>query len=56
MRKYICKHCGAHLDPGEHCDCVEKQAIANQVWISLVKQRNDGQFTMSDNPDQSKED
>lgn len=19
--KYICKFCGAHLDPGEKCDC-----------------------------------
>lgn len=21
MYEYICEHCGAHLDPGEHCDC-----------------------------------
>ena len=20
---YICDRCGAHLDPGEHCDCDE---------------------------------
>lgn len=19
--RYICNRCGAHLDPGEHCDC-----------------------------------
>ena len=19
--RYICDRCGAHLDPGEHCDC-----------------------------------
>lgn len=19
--RYICEHCGAHLDPSEHCDC-----------------------------------
>ena len=30
MYGYICEHCGAHLDPGEHCDCeVEKGATAN---------------------------
>ena len=21
--RYICDHCGAHLDPGERCDCEE---------------------------------
>lgn len=21
----ICPHCGAHLDPGEKCDCVRKE-------------------------------
>lgn len=21
MTKYVCKNCGAHLDPGEKCDC-----------------------------------
>ena len=24
MYGYICEHCGAHLDPGEHCDCRDK--------------------------------
>lgn len=22
--RYICGYCGAHLDPGERCDCQEK--------------------------------
>lgn len=22
----ICEYCGAHLDPGEHCDCQEKHS------------------------------
>ena len=21
----ICPHCGSHLDPGERCDCEEKE-------------------------------
>lgn len=24
MMYKICPRCGAHLDPGEHCDCLEK--------------------------------
>lgn len=23
---HICPHCGASLDPGERCDCLEKKA------------------------------
>lgn len=23
MYGYLCEKCGAHLDPGEHCDCEE---------------------------------
>ena len=26
MSFYVCKYCGAHLDPGERCDC-QKEAI-----------------------------
>ena len=25
MYGYICPDCGAHLDPGEKCDCQEKK-------------------------------
>ena len=25
MGKRICPHCGAHLDPEEHCDCLRGQ-------------------------------
>lgn len=28
MYGYICEYCGAHLDPGEHCDCeMERRRI-----------------------------
>ncbi len=23
--RYICNRCGAHLDPGEHCDCEQHE-------------------------------
>lgn len=29
MYGYICKHCGAHLDPGEKCDCEEEEEKEN---------------------------
>lgn len=25
MYGYICPECGAHLDPGEHCDCQKEE-------------------------------
>ena len=25
MYRYICKRCGARLDPGEKCDCEEEE-------------------------------
>ncbi len=25
MYGYICEDCGAHLDPGEECDCVQRR-------------------------------
>ena len=41
MYGYICEECGAHLDPGEECDCVQrrKQAVKRQAEaIRLVEQ------------------
>lgn len=28
--RYRCKRCGAYLDPGEQCDCVEHEQIEQQ--------------------------
>lgn len=25
MRYIICEYCGAHLDPGERCDCLDDE-------------------------------
>lgn len=37
--KYICKFCGAHLDPGEKCDCglddvieTEEPDYTDRLW------------------------
>ena len=31
MYAYICEKCGAHLDPGERCDCLDKQSMPENV-------------------------
>lgn len=38
-----CPHCGAHLDPGESCDCTISQvcAEARAVFPELFTGRND---------------
>ena len=30
MYGYICNRCGAHLDPGERCDCIEEEENKKQ--------------------------
>lgn len=29
MQRYICRECGAHLDPGERCDCETEEEDAD---------------------------
>ena len=53
MYEYICPVCGAHLDPGERCDCTdridEKKRRAKErnreLELMLVKEA-DGQLRM----------
>lgn len=43
----VCPHCGAHLDPGEVCDCRDEQAakvrrrLANTMRIQELLNNND---------------
>ncbi len=30
MYGYICPDCGAHLDPGEKCDCLDKKVAVRE--------------------------
>lgn len=30
----ICPHCGAHLDPGEKCDCVRSADFGGAIRVS----------------------
>ena len=49
MYRYVCQHCGAHLDPGENCDCMEKereQRKSNNTWKKLRPNYKTGQFEL----------
>lgn len=30
MGNNICPYCGAHLDPGEHCDCRDEESLPEE--------------------------
>ena len=37
----VCEKCGAHLDPGEHCDCEsekkrQKEFYSKRLWMNAV--------------------
>lgn len=38
MYGYICPGCGAHLDPGERCDCVAKRKETDRKIKEQEKQ------------------
>lgn len=38
MSRYICPDCGAHLDPGERCDCAEKETAPAGKTPEAAKQ------------------
>lgn len=38
-----CPDCGAHLDPGEACDCVKEDEL--QEFISLIKRLTPEELT-----------
>ena len=47
---YICPVCGAHLDPGEKCDCLEKVALQEAEqdnWEEILFAEDDGQLKLA---------
>ena len=32
----VCNNCGAHLDPGEMCDCLTKREVLRKKYEGLV--------------------
>ena len=41
-----CPYCGAHLDPGEPCDCLEKKKENNKNILAAYRSGRDGQMEM----------
>jgi hypothetical protein len=40
MIRYLeCPFCGAHLDPGERCDCVESHAVPCPEEVRRIRDR-----------------
>lgn len=37
--RYICERCGAHLDPGEHCDCEQYEQPEMEMARRAAKPR-----------------
>jgi len=47
-----CPRCGAHLDPGEHCDCQANiEPVAAKITVKRVEEmlrlEKDGQFRLT---------
>lgn len=54
MYGYICSHCGAHLDPGEKCDCGEIRRAEEEKRLRIKKdmetmllEEESGQFRLA---------
>ena len=46
MYKYICKLCGAHLDPGEKYDCQDVLNRSKRIYENLLITECDGQMIL----------
>lgn len=43
----VCKKCGAHLDPGERCDCEDEQERRSEFYAQRMRaNRRTGQYTL----------
>lgn len=47
---HICQNCGAHLDPGETCDCRSEETKRKEFFEGILKADSDtGQVTFNFN-------
>lgn len=46
MYGYICEHCGAHLDPGETCDCRERNNEFLERLKEMLQTESNGQLSI----------
>ncbi len=41
---YECAYCGAYLDAGEHCDCLEREHETVAEWARKIRIEDGGQM------------
>ena len=44
---YQCDECGAYLDPGEHCDCMEERELKIREVMNMLLMAEDGQYVLN---------
>lgn len=44
--RYICQKCGAHLDPGERCDCDDKKSDIEEMYNNILSCDEEGQMIL----------
>lgn len=44
--RYLCSSCGARLDPGEKCDCMEKKEQNKKMLANMIRVQPDGQYRL----------
>lgn len=44
---YRCDYCGAYLDPGEKCTCLEEKEEWFRLWNNSTEEDQNGQLVLS---------
>ncbi len=47
MWNYECSYCGALLDPGEKCDCQDKEEERRRQYMGNFKESRNGQMVFN---------
>ena len=40
----VCKNCGANLEPGEKCDCMDRMQKVIRIFDKVLSEEPDGQI------------
>lgn len=41
-----CPYCGANLDPGERCECMDKEERMDRLFASIFQEEENGQMAL----------
>ena len=42
----VCEFCGAHLDPAEHCDCINEKKKLEARYEEILETEETGQMVL----------